>query len=337
MKKQLHFVFRKPNAGNYSIENIYNAVYEELLDNEDSPFVISKTVLTHTYDFKAFFKAFFGFLFFKKRIVHITGGNAYMAFSYPFMTRIVTIHDIYHFHNMKGIKGKLYNLCYVYLPLKISHKIIVVSENTKQDILDNFNINSSKIQVLDNPLVISKDQVSMDKGRSILRSNPLHILQIGDKPLKNYKRLLEATKNMNVFYNFVHANPKNINALISEFKMEEKAKVHVAISNDELYKLYNENDVLFFASEAEGFGLPILEAQLFDMPVITSNIPPMNLVGEGTILVDPLSVDSIAEGFEKLYDTDLMNTNSVLSKKNVSKYNISTITENYIKFYKSLI
>lgn len=45
----------------------------------------------------------------------------------------------------------------------------------------------------------------------------------------------------------------------------------------------------------EGFGLPLLESMGFGVPVISSNVSSMpELVGKGGLLVDPLSVDEIA-------------------------------------------
>ena len=46
----------------------------------------------------------------------------------------------------------------------------------------------------------------------------------------------------------------------------------------------------------EGFGLPALEAMATGAVVVTSNVSSLpEVVGDAAILVDPLSVDSIAE------------------------------------------
>ena len=56
-----------------------------------------------------------------------------------------------------------------------------------------------------------------------------------------------------------------------------------------------------FASTYEGFGLPIVEAQAIGLPVITSNMPPMNdTAGDGALLVDPLDEGEIRTALEQL-------------------------------------
>jgi len=51
----------------------------------------------------------------------------------------------------------------------------------------------------------------------------------------------------------------------------------------------------------EGFGLPILEAFQFGVPVVTANCSSMpEVAGGGGCLVDPLQVESIRAGIERL-------------------------------------
>jgi glycosyltransferase involved in cell wall biosynthesis len=59
------------------------------------------------------------------------------------------------------------------------------------------------------------------------------------------------------------------------------------IQDDTLRDLYLLSDCLFFPSRQEGFGLPVVEAALYRMPVWTSNIPAFHAMkGEGAYLLD---------------------------------------------------
>jgi glycosyltransferase involved in cell wall biosynthesis len=70
----------------------------------------------------------------------------------------------------------------------------------------------------------------------------------------------------------------------------------------EVATLYHQCRAVCFASLYEGFGMPIIEAQLVAKPVITSNIDPMPWVaGEGGAhLVDPEEISEIRDGIIKV-------------------------------------
>ena len=58
---------------------------------------------------------------------------------------------------------------------------------------------------------------------------------------------------------------------------------------------------LLFASTLEGFGMPILEAQMVGLPVITSNIAPMSEVaGDAALLCDPMDSHAIRGCIERV-------------------------------------
>ena len=65
--------------------------------------------------------------------------------------------------------------------------------------------------------------------------------------------------------------------------------------------LYSCADALVWPSLWEGFGLPPLEAMACGTPVMTSNVSSLpEVTGDAAVLVDPGSVDAIAEGMARL-------------------------------------
>jgi glycosyltransferase involved in cell wall biosynthesis len=69
-----------------------------------------------------------------------------------------------------------------------------------------------------------------------------------------------------------------------------------ARSDGELSSLYRGAAALLFASTAEGFGLPVVEALACGTPVAASNIDAVTEAGGGAIVpFDPLNVDAIRE------------------------------------------
>jgi glycosyltransferase involved in cell wall biosynthesis len=66
---------------------------------------------------------------------------------------------------------------------------------------------------------------------------------------------------------------------------------------DDLVALYNQAQALAFPSLYEGFGLPVVEAMACGVPVLTSRCGSLaEVAGDAAQFVDPLDVQSIAEG-----------------------------------------
>ena len=69
----------------------------------------------------------------------------------------------------------------------------------------------------------------------------------------------------------------------------------------ELACLYRLARVVAFPSLWEGFGLPVLEAMAAGTPVLAGDVPPLREVaGDAALLVNPLSVEALAQGLERL-------------------------------------
>src|ERR1700682_5822957 len=69
------------------------------------------------------------------------------------------------------------------------------------------------------------------------------------------------------------------------------------VSHDDLTLLYNRASVFVYPSLYEGFGLPPLEAMACGCPVLASNVTAMpEVLGDAALLVNPLSVEELAEG-----------------------------------------
>jgi glycosyltransferase involved in cell wall biosynthesis len=75
------------------------------------------------------------------------------------------------------------------------------------------------------------------------------------------------------------------------------------VSAEDLPALYSGAEAFVFPTFWEGFGLPVLEAMACGTPVVTSNTSSIpEVAGDAAVLVDPKSVDSIAEGILHVLD-----------------------------------
>jgi glycosyltransferase involved in cell wall biosynthesis len=85
--------------------------------------------------------------------------------------------------------------------------------------------------------------------------------------------------------------------LIRDLGLERSVRVLGHVPDDVLPALYTSADVFALPSLHEGFGLPVLEAMACGTPVLASNVYALpEVCGDAAVLVDPYSVDAIAEG-----------------------------------------
>lgn len=123
------------------------------------------------------------------------------------------------------------------------------------------------------------------------------------------------------------------------------------LSNEEIIQLYNLSDVLLCASKSEGFGLPMVEAQIHGTPVITTNCTSMatntfygictepnkiaSCVGEinSWSIPSPENIsDAINYIYNLKYNKDNSNYNFQLGKIDKQRYSSKTIMNMWISF-----
>ena len=110
------------------------------------------------------------------------------------------------------------------------------------------------------------------------------------------------------------------------------------LTDGELVEAYRRCNMVVFASLYEGFGLPILEAQAIGRPVITSNFGAMKeAAGEGALLVDPYSVESIREAILRVKnEPELREELIAKGLRNVERFRAETVAMKYAEIYRKL-
>lgn len=155
------------------------------------------------------------------------------------------------------------------------------------------------------------------------------VLVVGTSQRKNINRIYSiVSKLKNITFIFVghYDNVLDLNNLI----------IKPNISDIDLQNLYKTSNLLLFPSLTEGFGLPILEAQYFDLPVITSDKEPMRSVAgiNGALLVNPLSEDEIISAiFEIKFNINKVSQMIDSGRENIKNYQINNIVKKYAMVY----
>jgi len=105
-------------------------------------------------------------------------------------------------------------------------------------------------------------------------------------------------------------------------KHQDRVQMLGFLEENELVAVYQLADLYLFPSLYEGFGLPILEAQTKNTPVITSDRGSMKEVaGDSAYLVNPYAVEEIQQGITTLaHDKTLKSDFIERGKENIKRY-----------------
>lgn len=253
----------------------------------------------------------------------------------PFIKKISVIYDlgafrgsdIYHWTQRVKI------IAVLFIGRVYTQKYIAISNSTKQDLVKYLKINPRAVKVVRlGPGIVNKSNPS--KPIPDLPDNFL-LFTGNDSKRKNLSRIIEALDFCKSNHNLVltgysSMNPADPNADRRIKRQSNLFKLN-QVSPEELAFLYSKANLFLYPSLHEGFGLPILEAQNFCLPVITSNLASMpEVAGDGAILVDPYSSKEIAQAINKLDDKRVRKSLIKQGKLNTKKYSWKKTAQDFI-------
>ena len=195
--------------------------------------------------------------------------------------------------------------------LRQAASVLVISERTRQDLLDLYPVRelAGKVSVV--PLGFTQ---AAPPGPLPPGVEPGFILAVGTvEPRKNYPRLLGAYRALRAH---VPDAPDLVIAgrpgwaygdTLDRIRSEPGVRYLGHVDEPTLSALYESAAVLAFPSLYEGFGLPLLEAMARGLPAVVGAAGALpELAGDAALLVDPENVDDIEAGLERaLTDTEL--------------------------------
>ena len=263
---------------------------------------------------------------------------------------VVTIHDLiflrfpewYPFIDRKIYKIKFRRSC------RDADRIIAISKQTKNDIIDFFGIDPDKIDVVYqgcNPVFQKKadtKQLSMIRKKYSIPDE--YLLYVGTvEKRKNLLSIVKALKlsNLNIPLVVVGRHTSYAGQVLNYIRNKNMKNIRFIkhIDTNELPVFYQNAKIFIYPSIFEGFGIPILEALFSKTPVITSKtgcFPEAG--GPGSIYIDPLNAEDIADAILKLLK-DTSFREKVVSEGYTYAQNFSNekIAKNLIEVYKKIV
>lgn len=231
--------------------------------------------------------------------------------------------------------------------VRFAHRLIAVSNDTKNDIIKTYKISSNKIKVIHEGVDLKNFQ---KEGQAKTKRNyrlGQYILFVGTiQPRKNLVRLIHAfsrfsnkKRNKFAFENISLVIAGKLGWLYdkvleapSRFGVKDRVFFLGRVPDYDLPRLYKGAKAFVLPSLTEGFGLPILEAQAAGIPVGVSKAGALpEVAGDGALFFNPLHVEDITETLEKLLKTQ---TAKMLIKKgieNAKKFSWENTAYNTVK------
>jgi len=271
---------------------------------------------------------------------------------------ILTIHDLSFlrhpefFSRRKNFWHRMINVRGL---VKKFDKIVAVSENTKNDLIDFCRVGDDKVQVIYSGVDSSYYPFRKNDERLPLVKKKYNLpykfmLYLGNiEPRKNLGGLIRA-------YNLLRQEQPTL----GEYKLviagatgwkigdtfeeldNSPYKDDIIflgyIDKDDKAALYNLATIFVYPSFYEGFGFPPLEAMACGLPVITSNISSLpEIVGGAALTIDPYNVQSLAQAIIQLLGSqDLRDELSRQGLERAKIFSWQKTAEQYLDLFNSL-
>jgi glycosyltransferase involved in cell wall biosynthesis len=249
------------------------------------------------------------------------------------IARVVTIHDLvwkFAGETMRPLSRWMERQL---MPeaVRLADRVIAVSHSTAQAIESEFPLARDKIRTVH--LGISPISNPADESSLLaLGIDRPYFLFVGTlEPRKNLRRLLaafsrlpETVRDANLLVLAGGKGWGGVNAgdLLKEFRLERNVVVTGYVGDALLSTLYAHARFLAMPSLYEGFGLPLVEAMSFGVPVLTSNTSSLpEVAGDAGLLIDPMNENSIGQGILRLLtDGEFRQNLAERAKKNATRF-----------------
>jgi glycosyltransferase involved in cell wall biosynthesis len=266
------------------------------------------------------------------------------------ISSIVTIHDLVWRHagwTMRPL-SRFLDSKFMLEAVTISNAVIAVSASTAKDLTDELPMCSEKISVIHHGASSFRSKALPGSAFDNSTSKPYYLFVGTIEPRKNLARLLEAIslmpKSVRESADLIITGGKgwggvDVRKLIFKYDISQNIQIKGYVGDDVLGNLYKNAIFLVMPSLYEGFGLPIIEALSYGIPVLTSNCSSMpEVAGDAAILVNPEDSKSISKGLEMMIiNKDFRNNLASKAKKQASRFDWDVASKKTLTVIDNLI
>jgi glycosyltransferase involved in cell wall biosynthesis len=215
--------------------------------------------------------------------------------------------------------------------------LIAVSEFTASQLRDVLGAPTPGIRVIHHGVRVPSIEGHIEREPMVLCTGAI-------QRRKNTVRLIEAFEAMPLDWRLVLAGSLGYGAeealeRIASSPRRESITLTGYVDAQTLHSLYRRASIFAFPSLDEGFGMPVLDAMSYQVPVLTSNRSALpEVAGDAALLVDPYSVEEIASGLTRLAeDPALRESLASRGSTRVTQFRWEDAVERTWQVYKELL
>lgn len=270
-------------------------------------------------------------------VFHQTNFGTYCLKSLGDKPMVTTYHD----SNLSTIDPHPKIVAQQKASLERADAIICVSNNTKKDMLQLFDVDERKVHVVYHGIELP-NMASLVPDRLF---NFPYLLFVGRRSeYKNFTRFIQAFSMISASYPELHvictsqAFSKEENSLFSSLGIQ--TKVHtVNATEQDMKRLYRDAIMLVFPSLYEGFGMPILEAWSCGCPVALSDASCFpEIAGDAGCYFNPVDVEDMARCMMKVVDDCELRCQLIdKGTQRVANFSWEATAKAHLNIYKELL
>jgi len=325
-----HLTYPKGGIGRYTLEILREFISQgsphRFFLYSDRPFNLGfplpnqwtvRTGTVHSAGFSTLFAQVFFPLWSMRDGIDVFWSPAHLLpiFLPPHVKKMVTVHDVgWKRFPRKMIPGSVVESVLMPLSLRLADHIVADSQFTRAEVRELFPGARCAIDVI----YLASSLKDQGTTGPCPMTKPYFLFVGTNAPRKNIERMLEAY----IDYSKTRLQPLDL-VIVSSYRWsifsidhfieanDLQSAVHLIRSIDDraLSTLYAHARALVMVSLYEGFGLPLVEAMQWGVPLIASSTSSVaEISGSAALLVDPTDTNAIAEAFRQMTDDHRMHS-----------------------------
>jgi len=288
-------------------------------------------------------------------VFHLTANddnlNSPALLSWGTIPLIITVLDLIPYHLGQDHWHLLY--ADVIALLNRADALLAISEATRQDVVQSLAIDANQVfvsHISPSALYSRGDPDVHVLNRWGLQAQGYIFSITGSGWNKNLVNMLQAyallPSSLRATHPFVigggmqWANlPPEANTVIKQHNLHDSIRMLGWLPETDIVQLYRGASVYMHVSRAEGFGMPLLEAQQIGSPVLTADLPVLHEVaGKGAVYTPPEDVAAIAQALQRLLtDETSRNELRIAGFSNVAQFTEAQMATQSIAAYEHAI